>query len=77
MQMKQLIWRLPTALLGGLVGLYVFPTENVWILAPLVPGLILLATLGTGFWVATTIGFLAGLAIGSAIAVAMWLKDRG
>ncbi|MFL0585255.1 MULTISPECIES: hypothetical protein [Sphingomonas] len=24
-----------------------------------------------------SIGFLAGLAIGSAIAVAMWLKDRG
>ncbi|MEY3967093.1 MAG: apolipoprotein N-acyltransferase, partial [Actinomycetota bacterium] len=59
---KQLVWRLPLAIAGGLVGLWIFPTEQIWILAPLVPALILLATLGLGFTGATSLGFIAGQA---------------
>jgi len=61
-RLSELWWRLPLALLGGLIALYVFPTENVWILAPLIPALILLATLGMNFWGAYLVGFLAGQA---------------
>lgn len=53
---------MPLAILGGLVALYTFPTENIWILTPLIPALILLATLGTGFWIATGLGFFASQA---------------
>ena len=62
MRLSELWWRLPLALLGGLIALYAFPTENVWILAPLIPALILLATLGMNFWGAYLVGFLAGQA---------------
>jgi apolipoprotein N-acyltransferase len=55
-------WRLPLAVLGGLLALYTFPTENIWVLAPLIPALILIATLGMGFWPAYLVGFLAGQA---------------
>lgn len=61
-QYPELLWRAPLAIVGGLVALYIYPTENVWVLAPLVPALVLLATLGTGFWAATGLGFLAGQA---------------
>ena len=62
MRFSELKWRLPLALTGGLLALYTFPTENVWILAPLIPALILLATLGMKFWGAFLVGFLAGQA---------------
>ena len=62
MRLSELWWRLPLALLGGLIALYAFPTENVWILAPLIPALILLATLGMNFWGAYLVGFIAGQA---------------
>jgi apolipoprotein N-acyltransferase len=62
MRYRELVWRLPLAVLSGLVALYTFPTENVWILAPLIPGLLLIATLGLGFWWAWLLGFLAGQA---------------
>jgi len=58
----ELWWRIPLAILGGMVALYIYPTENIWVLAPLVPALILVATLGMGFWVALLTGFLAGQA---------------
>ena len=59
---KQLAWRIPLGILAGLIGLYAFPTENLWFLAPLIPALTLLATLGLGFGAATLVGFLAGQA---------------
>ncbi|MCF8528363.1 MAG: apolipoprotein N-acyltransferase [Aquiluna sp.] len=59
---KDLIWRLPLGILGGLLGLYAFPTENVFWIAPLIPAMILIATLGTTFPAALLIGFLAGQA---------------
>jgi len=59
---KELIWRIPLAIVGGLVALYAFPTESIWILAPLVPAIILLATLGLGFWQASFVGFIASQA---------------
>jgi apolipoprotein N-acyltransferase len=61
-RLSELWWRLPLALVGGLVALYTFPTENVWVLAPLIPALILLATLGMNFWGAYLVGFIAGQA---------------
>ncbi|MDP4886816.1 MAG: hypothetical protein NWQ88_02165, partial [Aquiluna sp.] len=62
MRYRELIWRVPLAIASGLVALYAFPTENVWILAPLIPGLLLISTLGLGFWWAWLLGFLAGQA---------------
>ena len=62
MRYRELFWRIPLAIGSGLVALYTFPTENVWILAPLIPGLLLVATLGLGFWWAWLLGFLAGQA---------------
>jgi apolipoprotein N-acyltransferase len=40
----------------------IFPTEGIWILAPLVPALLLVAVMGAGFWSGTVIGFHGGLA---------------
>lgn len=62
MKIPQLLWRIPLGTFGGLVALYTFPTENIWILTPLIPALILLATLGLGFWSATLVGFFASQA---------------
>lgn len=62
MRYRELLWRIPLSLASGLVALYTFPTENVWVLAPLIPGLLLIATLGLGFWWAWLLGFLAGQA---------------
>lgn len=59
MNFKELIWRTPLAILGGLIALYAFPTESIWILAPLIPAVIMVATLGLNFWPATLLGFLA------------------
>jgi len=61
-KIPELVWRIPLGAVGGLIGLYAFPTENIWILAPLIPGLILLATLGLGFWSAVLVGFIASQA---------------
>lgn len=60
--MIQLLWRIPLAILAAGSALYAFPTEGVWILAVLIPGLVFLATRGLGFWVATAVGFIAGQA---------------
>lgn len=60
--MIQLLWRIPLAIVAAGLALYAFPTEGVWILAVLIPGLIFLATRGLGFWVASAVGFIAGQA---------------
>jgi apolipoprotein N-acyltransferase len=60
--LKELAWRVPVAAIAGAVALYTFPTENLWFLAPLIPALTLLATLGMGFWWAVMLGFIAGQA---------------
>lgn len=60
--MRELVWRIPVGLVAGLIGFVVFPTENIWILAPLIPMLTYLAVLGTNFWPAVLIGFLSGQA---------------
>lgn len=59
---RTLSWRIPLGLFAGLMGLYAFPTENLWFLAPLIPALLLLSTLGLGFASATLVGFIAGQA---------------
>ena len=60
--MKDMLWRIPLGALAGLVGLYAFPTENIWILAPLIPALSIFAVLGTGTIRAFLIGFVTGQA---------------
>lgn len=60
--MRELVWRIPLGILAGLIGLYVFPTENIWILAPLIPALTFLAVMGTSFWKAVLIGFISSQA---------------
>ena len=62
MRRVELWWRIPLAVLGGMIALYIYPTENIWVLAPLVPALILIATLGMGFWTSLITGFVAGQA---------------
>ncbi|MDG2497183.1 MAG: apolipoprotein N-acyltransferase [Aquiluna sp.] len=62
MKIPQLLWRIPLGAGGGLIALYAFPTENIWILAPLIPAVILLASLGLGFWSAALVGFIASQA---------------
>ncbi|MEY3335570.1 MAG: apolipoprotein N-acyltransferase, partial [Actinomycetota bacterium] len=57
--MKDLLWRIPLGVLAGLIALYVFPTENIWVLAPLIPALTFLSVLGAGFWKAVFIGFIS------------------
>jgi apolipoprotein N-acyltransferase len=58
--MMQLLWRIPLAVFGSALALFAFPTESVWIVALLIPGLIFLATRGMGFWTASALGFFAG-----------------
>lgn len=60
--MRELAWRIPLGVVAGLIGLFIFPTENIWILAPLVPMLTYLAVLGLRFWPAFLVGFLSGQA---------------
>ena len=62
MRLVELFWRVPLSLVSGTVALYTFPTENIWVMAPLIPGLFLISILGTGFWWAALLGFLAGQA---------------
>lgn len=60
--MRDLLWRLPLGIAAGLIGFFVFPTENIWILAPLIPMLTYLAVLGLNFWPAVLVGFISGQA---------------
>lgn len=56
----QLLWRIPLAVFGSAFALFAFPTEGVWIVALLIPGLLFLATRGLGFWGGAALGFVAG-----------------
>ncbi len=58
----ELLWRLPLGLVGGLIALWTFPTENIWILAPVMVLLIAASVTGASFWVASMVGFVAGMA---------------
>ncbi len=58
--MRELVWRIPLGVSAGLLGLFVFPTENIWVLAPLIPMLTFLAVLGLRFWPAVLVGFISG-----------------
>lgn len=60
--MRELVWRIPLGVAAGLIGLFVFPTENIWLLAPLIPMLTYLAVLGLRFWPAFLVGFISGQA---------------
>ncbi len=60
--MRELVWRIPLGVVAGLIGLVVFPTENIWIMAPLIPMLTYLAVLGLRFWPAVLVGFISGQA---------------
>lgn len=60
--MRELVWRIPLGVVAGLIGLVVFPTENIWVLAPLIPMLTYLAVLGLKFWPAALVGFISGQA---------------
>ena len=59
---RELAWRIPLGVVAGLLGWFVFPTENIWILAPLIPMLTYLAVLGLRFWPAFLVGFISGQA---------------
>jgi len=60
--MREMLWRLPLGLVAGGIGAFVYPTENLWFLTPLIPMLSTLAILGSrplgGFFV----GFVTGQA---------------
>lgn len=58
----ELLWRLPLGLVGGLIALWTFPTENIWILAPIMVLIIAASVTGAGFWAANLVGFVAGMA---------------
>ena len=62
MKSVELLWRLPLGLIGGLIALWTFPTENIWILAPIMVTVIAASVTGAGFWAATLVGFVAGMA---------------
>ena len=62
MPATQLLWRIPLALIGGALAGLIFPTEGIWILAPLVPTLLISAVIGARFWSGTLIGFHGGMA---------------
>lgn len=61
MRLIELSWRVPLALVSGLVALYTFPTESIWLLAPLIPALLLVSVAGLSFWWAGALGFIAGM----------------
>ena len=56
------LWRLPTAVVGGLLSSLAMPKEDIWPLIFVSVALILVSIRGLRFWPATGIGFLAGLA---------------
>jgi len=55
-------WRLPIAILGGLLSSLAMPTENIWPLIFVSVALILVSIRGLRFVAATAVGFAAGLA---------------
>jgi apolipoprotein N-acyltransferase len=57
-----LAWRLPTAVVGGLLSSLAMPREDIWPLIFLSVAMILVSIRGLRFWPATGIGFFGGLA---------------
>ena len=57
-----LLWRLPLAVVGGLVSSLAMPREDIWPLIFVSVAMILVSIRSLGFWSATGIGFFAGLA---------------
>lgn len=58
----ELLWRLPLAVVGGLLSSLAMPREDIWPLIFVSVAMILVSIRGLGFWAATGIGFIAGLA---------------
>ena len=56
------LWRLPTAVVGGFVSSLAMPREDIWPLIFVSVALILVSIRGLRFWHATGVGFIAGLA---------------
>jgi apolipoprotein N-acyltransferase len=56
------LWRLPTALLGGLLSSLAMPREDIWPLIFVSVALILVSIRDLRFWSATGVGFVGGLA---------------
>ena len=61
MKAIELLWRLPLGLFGGLIALWIFPTENIWVLAPVMVLVIAASVTGANFWAASLVGFVAGM----------------
>lgn len=55
-------WRLPTAVVGGLLSSLAMPREDIWPLIFVSVAMILVSVRGLRFWPAAGVGFLAGLA---------------
>ena len=55
-------WRLPTAVVGGLLSSLAMPRDDIWPLIFVSVAMILVSLRGLRFWAATGIGFFAGLA---------------
>jgi len=57
-----LFWRLPIAVVGGLLSSLAMPREDIWPLIFVSVAMILVSIRGLRFWIAAGIGFSAGLA---------------
>ena len=57
-----ILWRIPTAIVGGLLSSLAMPRENIWPLIFVSVAMILVSVRGLRFWIASGVGFLAGLA---------------
>jgi apolipoprotein N-acyltransferase len=57
-----ILWRIPTAMVGGLISSLAMPRENIWPLIFVSVAMILISVRGLRFWNASGVGFLAGLA---------------
>ena len=57
-----IVWRIPTATVGGLLSSLAMPREDIWPLIFVSVAMILISVRGISFWVATGVGLVAGLA---------------
>ena len=57
-----LVWRLPVAVVGGLLSSLAMPKDDIWPLIFVSVAMILVSIRGLRFWLAAGTGFLAGLA---------------
>ena len=61
-RLPEMLWRLPVAVVGGLLSSLAMPREDIWPLIFVSVAMILVSIRGLRFWSATGVGFLAGLA---------------